>query len=351
MFFNIIIAFISLIGLLIIHELGHFILAKKFGVKVEEFGVGYPPRLIGKKVGETIYSINLIPFGAFVRMPGETEKSDDPRSFSSQPVLKRILIALAGVISFWIISIILFSIVFSMGTFVAISDEVNSEGLINPKVQIVAIAKNSPAEKAGLKPGDIITKFTKVKEVQEFTEQYKGKEVVLAIERGKEVFDVKLTPRENPPTGEGMMGVALARTAFQSYPWYKAPFKGVQATYNTTGAVIEGYGDAIKKLFLRQPTGVTLTGPVGVFRLFTQASQMGASYFLQFTGTVAIYIALFNLVPIPAVDGGKILFLVIEAIKRKPINYKIEQNITAVFFGLLILLMVFITIKDVIRLF
>lgn len=351
MLLNIIVAFISLIGLLVIHELGHFILAKKFGVKVEEFGVGYPPRIIGKKIGETIYSINLIPFGAFVRMPGETERSDDPRSFSSQPVFKRILIALAGVVSFWIISTILFSIVFSMGTFVATSDEVNSEELINPKVQIVAIAKNSPAEKAGLKPGDTITKFTKVKEVQEFAEQYKGKEVFLTIERGKDIFNVNIVPRVSPPANEGSLGVALARTAFQSYPWYKAPFKGVQATFNMTGAVIGGYGDAIKNLFLRQPTGVTLTGPVGVFQLFTQASQMGVSYFLQFTGMVAIYIALFNLVPIPAVDGGKILFLVIEAIKRKPINYKIEQNITAVFFGLLILLMIFITIKDIIRIF
>jgi regulator of sigma E protease len=350
MVFNIIIAFIGLIGLLVIHEFGHFILAKKFGVKVEEFGVGFPPRLIGKKIGETIYSINLLPFGAFVKMPGETEKSDDPRSFSSQPVLKRVIIALGGVVSFWFVSIILFSIVFSMGTSVAISDETDSN-LVNPKVQITAISADSPAEMAGLKPGDTITKFMKVKEVQEFTEKYKGKEIVLTIERGKEVFDVKLTPRENPPAGEGMMGVALVRTAFQSYPWYKAPLRGAQAAFNMTGAVIRGYGEAIKKMLLRQPTGVTLTGPVGVFQLFTQASQMGASYFLQFTGMVAIYIALFNLVPIPAVDGGKILFLLIEAIKRKPVNPKIEQNVTSVFFGLLILLMIFITIKDVIRIF
>jgi len=350
MLFNIIIAFIGLIGLLVIHEFGHFVLAKKFGVKVEEFGVGYPPRLIGKKIGETIYSINLLPFGAFVRMPGETGESDDPRSFSSQPVLKRILIALGGVVSFWIVSIILFSIVFNMGTSVAISDETDSN-LVNPKVQITAIAKDSPAEKAGLKPGDTITNFTKVKDVQALAEQYKGKEVVLTIERGKGVFDVKLTPREAPPAGEGAIGVALVRTAFQSYPWYEAPWRGVQAAFNMTKAVIRGYGEAIKKMFLRQPTGVTLTGPVGVFQLFTQASQMGASYFLQFTGMVAIYIALFNLLPIPAVDGGKILFLLIEAIRRRPINFKIEQNVTSVFFGLLILLMIFITIKDVIRIF
>jgi len=348
MVLTIIISFVALIGLLIIHEFGHFILAKKFGVKVEEFGVGYPPRLIGKKIGETIYSINLLPFGAFVRMPGETEKSEDLHSFSRQPVLNRILIALAGVVSFWIVSAVLFSIVFNMGTYVAVSD--NNSNLTNPKVQITAIAKDSPAEKAGLKPGDAILTFTKVKDVQGFAEQYKGKEVVLTIERGKEVFDVKLTPRENPPSGEGAMGVGLTRTAFQSYPWYQAPLKGIQATFSMTLAVIRGYGEAVSKLFLRQSTGVTLTGPVGVFNLFLQAGSMGASYFLQFTGMVAIYIALFNLLPIPAVDGGKIVFLLIEAVKRKRMNYKIEQNITAVFFGLLILLMVFITVKDIMRL-
>ncbi|MBI2038365.1 MAG: site-2 protease family protein [Candidatus Nealsonbacteria bacterium] len=350
MILTILISFIALMGLLIIHEFGHFILAKKFGVKVEEFGVGYPPRLIGKKIGETIYSVNLLPFGAFVKMPGETEKSEDPGSFSRQPVGNRILIVLAGVISFWIVSAILFSIVFGIGTYVAISDAIDSN-LVNLRVQITAIAKDSPAEKAGLKPGDTIINFTKVKDVQEFAEQYKGKEIVLTIERGKDVFDAKLTPRENPPSGQGAMGVALARMTFQSYPWYKAPFKGIQATFNMTGAVIQGYGEAISKLFLRQPTGVTLTGPIGVFHLFAQASQMGASYFFQFTGMVAIYIALFNLLPIPAVDGGKILFLLIEAVKRKPMNYKVEQNITAVFFGLLLLLMVFITVKDVIRIF
>src|SRR3989344_4534827 len=241
MLLTIIISFIALMGLLIIHEFGHFILAKKFGVKVEEFGVGYPPRLIGKKIGETIYSINLLPFGAFVRMPGETEKSEDPGSFSRQPVLNRILIALAGVVSFWIVSAILFSIVFNIGTYVAISDDDSS--LINPKVQITAIAKDSPAEKAGLKPGDAILNFTKVKDAQGFTEQYKGKEIVLTIERGKDIFDAKLTPRVNPPSGEGAMGVALTRTALQSYPWYQAPLKGIQAAFNMTLAVMRGYGE------------------------------------------------------------------------------------------------------------
>jgi regulator of sigma E protease len=375
MFIFILIAFVSLIGLIILHEFGHFILAKKFGVRVDEFGIGYPPRIFGKKIGETIYSINLLPFGAFVRLPGEIEKVeedksssspfavarviDDQRSFSRQPVSKRAIIAFGGVLSFWLIGAILFSIVFSLGAPVAIDDEADSN-LVNPRVQIASISVDSPARAAGLKPGDTIRKFSisnsqfsinKVKELQELTEKYKGEEIILTIERGKEIFDVSLVPRVSPPAGEGPMGVALVRTALKSYPWYQAPWQGILATVNLTKAIVQGYGQAIKNLIEKKPTGVEMMGPVGIFHLFTQVSQLGVSYFLQFVGMVAIYIALFNVLPIPAVDGGKLLFLGIEAIRKKPISEKVEQNITATFFALLIMMMIWVTIKDITKLF
>ena len=360
MILTIIVAFISLIGLIVLHELGHFFVAKKFGVKVEEFGIGYPPKLFGKKFGETIYSLNLLPFGAFVRMAGETEKIEDKRSYSNQSVWKRALVAFAGVLSFWIIAAILFSIVFGLGTPAVVSDD--ADNLQNPIVEVAGVSNNSPAEKAGIKMGDTILKIQnpkseiqisidKVKQVQEFTEEYKGQEITLTIQRGKEVFDTKLTPRVSPPSGEGAMGIALVRTAIKSYPWYLAPWQGIVATVNMTGAILQGYGSAIANIFKGLPTGVQLTGPVGVFQLLTQASQLGISYFLQFIGMIAIYIAIFNILPIPAVDGGKLLFLGIEIIRRKPISEKIEQNITAVFFVLLLIMMILVTIKDVIRIF
>ncbi len=361
MILTILIAFISIIGLLVLHEFGHFIVAKKFGVKVEEFGVGYPPRLFGKKFGETLYSLNLIPFGAFVRMPGEIEKNSDSGSFSAQPVWKRVLIAFSGVLSFWLMSVVLFSIVFNLGTPVSISDEENSN-LIEPKVQIVGISPDSPAQIAGIKVGDTIKQFSpaesgiqfpinKVKEVHELTEKDKGQEVIFTIERGKEIFTASLVPRVSPPIGEGALGIALIRTAIKSYPWWKSPLQGIGATFNTTSMIIQGYGQAIKNVIFGKPTGVELIGPVGVVNLLAQASQLGINYFLQFIGIIAIYIALFNILPIPSVDGGKILFLGIEAIRKKPVSEKIEQNITTFFFGLLILLMIFVTIKDITRLF
>jgi len=346
-------------GLLILHEFGHFILAKKFGVRVDEFGIGYPPRIFGKKIGETIYSINLLPFGAFVKLPGEIGRAEDPKSFSSQSVLKRALIVFGGVLSFWLMAVILFSIVFNLGAPTAIGDDTSSN-LVDPKVQIVSILANSPAKAAGLKPGDTIKQLTinnqqltinKVKEIQELTEKYKGEEIILTIERGEEVFNVSLIPRVSPPFGEGPIGVALVRTAIKSYPWYQAPWQGILTTFNMTGAVIQGYGQAIKNLIAGQPTGVELMGPVGVFHLFTQVSRLGISYFLQFVGMIAIYIAIFNVLPIPAVDGGKLLFLGIEAVRRKPLNEKIEQNVTVVFFALLIMTMIWVTIKDISKLF
>lgn len=362
---TILIVFISIIGLLVIHEFGHFIIAKKFGVKVEEFGVGYPPRLFGKKFGETLYSLNLLPFGAFVKIHGEEggEVSlENYRSFAGKPIWQRILIILGGVASFWIVAAVLLSIVFNIGTSQVISDEENGS-LINPRVQIVAIAPDSPAETAGIMAGDTVIKVKsqesevrsvdKVIEIQEFTEKYKGEEVVLTIERGKDVFETSLIPRASPPEGEGAMGIGLVRTAEKSYSWWQAPIKGIEATFNFTVAIIAGWGQILGNLIQGEglPKGVQLVGPVGIGSLMVQAAQVGVSYFLQFIAIISIYLAIFNILPIPALDGGKLVFLIIEKIKGRPVNQKIEQSVTAGFFLLLIGLMIWVTIKDIVNLF
>ena len=203
MILTIIIAFISLIALVILHELGHFLMAKKFGVKVEEFGIGYPPRIFGKKIGETIYSLNLLPLGGFVKIYGHEGEAKGPRSFRAKPIWQRALIILGGIISFWIIAAVILSVVMALGVPTVIEDR-ESLNLIDPKVQVVAVALNSPAKEAGLEIGDIIrelksqdSKFetNKVVEVQEFIEVNKGEEIILTIQRGGKIFDVSLTPR------------------------------------------------------------------------------------------------------------------------------------------------------------
>ncbi|MFH1462239.1 MAG: RIP metalloprotease RseP [bacterium] len=361
---TIIIAILSIVGLLVLHEFGHFIIAKKFGVKVEEFGVGLPPRILGKKFGETLYSLNLVPLGAFVRLYGEeNQEKKELWSFVQKPIWQRSLIILGGVVSFWIVAVILLSIVAGTGAAVSISDDKGGV-LKNPKVQVLAVAPNSPAEEAGIKPGDTIAslqlkieneklKIDKVKEVQDFTDKYKGQELTAFIERGKETFTVSLTPRVSPPEGEGAMGVALARTAVVSYPLWQAPIKGIEATANLTVAIVLGWGKVLASLVQGEgiPKGVQFVGPIGIGSLAAQAAKVGVNYFLQFIALISVYLAIFNILPIPALDGGKLLFLAIEKVKGKPVNQKIEQRLSFAVFVFLIGIMIFVTIKDIIRLF
>lgn len=351
---TILIAFVSLIVLVSLHELGHFLTAKKFGVKIEEFGIGYPPRLFGKKIGETIYSVNLLPFGAFVRIP--EEETSEPSSFSNKPFWQKALIIFNGALVFWLVAVVLFSTVFLVGFPRVIEDfEINVK---DPKVQISAISPDSPAQTAGLKAGDAIISLElsdgdlklevdKVSQVQDYTQAHKGQEIIMTIQRGKDVFNVNLTPRMSPPTGQGPLGIGLVRTALKSYPWYSACFQGFKTTIEMTWLTITAYAQAIVKLFKGVPTGLQTMGPVGIVGLLSQGAAMGLTYFLQMIALLSINVSLINLLPIPAFDGGKLMFLVIAAIRRKPVPRQIEEKITTVFFILLIVLMIFVSIRDV----
>jgi regulator of sigma E protease len=377
---TILLVFFSLIGLITLHELGHFLLAKKFGVRVEEFGMFLPPRIWGKKFGETVYSINWIPAGAFVRLYGEDREDEengkkennaaaagrdaakDPRSFGSKPIWQRMLIIAAGVISFWLISVIILTYVSFVGAVEAIDD---SDPVPGAQVQIVAVADNSPAKTAGLQTSDIVTKMAlaadaaqavqvdKVAQIQDFASSHKGQEVLVDIQRGSQSLQVSLTPRVDPPAGEGVIGIALMRTAKRSYPGWQAVGNGFAATWNMTTGVFEGWGEMIGRLVRKEglPPGTQLVGPVGIMGLMTKQAQMGINYYLQFVAMISVYLAVFNALPIPALDGGRLMFLAIEAVMRRPVPVKIEQSLTMFFFMALMLFAVIITVQDVRRLF
>jgi regulator of sigma E protease len=363
MILTIFIVIISLLFLVTIHELGHFILAKKFGVKVEEFGIGIPPKIIGKKIGETVYSLNWLPLGAFVKLYGEEERIEEPRSFTQKPIWQRALIVLGGVVSFWIIAVILISIIAGIwGIPMAIDDEAN-QYLINPKVQILEVAKDSPAEKTGLRIGDAIQSLktkdaelttTKVKGVTDFIDTHRGEEVTLTIERGKEVLDVSLIPRPNPPEGEGAMGVALVRSASRVYPWPEAIVQGFSITKDQTLFVIFTFGNLIAKVIrgIPIPPGfVELKGLPGISEMMVQTLERGIGDYLWLLAMISIFLAIFNILPIPALDGGKLLFLGIEKIRKRPVNQKTEQNITTFFFFIIIALGIWVNIKDIVSIF
>ncbi|OGZ88308.1 MAG: hypothetical protein A2581_01025 [Candidatus Staskawiczbacteria bacterium RIFOXYD1_FULL_37_110] len=343
-----IIAFLSLIALMIIHEFGHFIIAKKFGVRVDEFGIGYPPRIYGKKFGETIYSINWLPLGAFVKIYGEEGGVDDLRSFVNLKIWQRFLIVIGGVAAFWIAAIIIFSVVFAIGADLPVGDQ-DVQGITNVQIKVLEVAQNSPASAAGIRVGDTLLGFNKVKDFQDFAKENGGQAVDIKIKRNEKVFNLSLTPRVNPPAGQGSVGVGLERmaTLAQKYPWYQAPIKGIAYTWQTTVNSFVGLYSVFANLVSRKglPQGAEFAGPLGITVFLANAVSYGAGFFLYFIGTISVLIAIFNLFPIPALDGGKLIFLLIEKIKGKPVSVKIEQNITIVFFIILIALSLFITIR------
>jgi len=360
---TLIIVLASFLALIILHELGHYLFAKKYGVKVEEFGIGLPPRLIGKKVGETIYSLNLLPLGAFVRLEGEEQVTPGPRSFSAKPIWQRMVIVAAGVVAFWLVAVAIFTgLGMTSGIPTGIGDE-EVQGVVNPKVQILGVAKDSPAKIAGIELGDsillmeqkdsgIVIEPKRVKEVQSFIDSVKGQEIILTLERGEETREVALVPRVNPPLGQGAMGVALVRTAFVKYAWYEAPFRAIERTFVLTYEIVRNLGGLLFNLVSGRgvPAGVEIMGPVGIVHLLTNSFSLGIAHFLSFFAVLAVYLAIFNALPIPVVDGGKLLFLGIEAIRKKPVSELWEKRVSAVVFALLITLMIWVTIKDIARL-
>ncbi len=359
---TLIIAILSIVVLMVIHEFGHFIIAKKFGVKVEEFGIGYPPRIFGKKFGETLYSLNLVPLGAFVKIYGEegldaraSRKAgapvlgvDDYRSFSNLKIYKRVLICLGGVIAFWITAIIIFSFVFGIGASVPIGDQ-DIKGISDTSIKILEIQKESPAELAGLKVGDQILDMDKVSDFQKFVSYNKGKQITLLINRNGKNIKINITPRLSHPEGQGPLGIVLERFAdlIKKYSWYQAPIQGTIYTGKITLESLKGIYGFFASLFTGRgiPIEAQLAGPVGITIFLAKAVDLGAGFFLYFIGSLTVLLAIFNLLPIPALDGGKLLFLTIEKIMKKPVPVKWEQGITILFFVLLITMSLFVTVK------
>ena len=355
--------FIIVLSILIfVHELGHFLTAKKAGMKVEEFGFGFPPRAWGIKRGETIYSVNWIPFGGFVKILGEDgEHKDNHRSFAhAKPGIKS-LVLVAGVTMNLLLAVALLSVGNYIGLRIGLSDSDLNGRVKDLKIQIVQIADNSPAQKAGLlaldeikgiKIGNTPEYFVqKVADVQNIVNANKGNRVILDIRRGSQEVDKEIIPRINPPAGEGALGISLAATGIVNYPWYQAIYRGVQDTYFIARDTLFGYGLIIKNLFSTGKPGVELTGPVGIAVVTGQAARLGFAYLIQFMSLISINLAILNILPFPALDGGRLLFVIIEKIRRKPVSKKIENAVNAFGFALLLILMVYVTTKDVIKFF
>ena len=354
--------FIIVFGVLVfVHEFGHFIFAKRAGMKVEEFGFGFPPRIWGIKKGETLYSINAVPFGGFVKILGEDgEQRDNPRSFSSKPIGPRLLVIVAGVTMNFFLAVILLMITNFFGLRIGLIDDKTASIARDKSVQIIEVSKDSPADKAGVKLLDEVAGFKlngtfqavyNAEDVQNFISENIGQPITIVINRNIEVLEKEIVPRLNPPAGQGALGVSLALTGVVSYPWYEAVWRGVYDAVVLTMNTIIGYFVLFKTLLFQGKLIADVSGPVGIATLTGQAARIGINYLMQFTAMISINLAVLNIIPFPALDGGRALLILLEKLKGSPVNKKAEQLVNTVGFVFLIALMVYVTTKDIIRFF
>jgi regulator of sigma E protease len=340
---------IGLSLLILVHELGHFFVAKIFGIRVDEFGFGYPPRIFAKKYGETEYSINALPFGGFVKIYGEDEtkveksSSDFKRSFASQPAWKRSAVLLAGVFMNIVLAFILLSLVFMVGA---------------PKYMgIASVVSDSPAEEAGLEGGDIVLEASvgeellsnpiSVNKFIEFVKNNEGENINLTVQRGDETFQKEVLARKNPPEGEGSIGIALVDMGIEKQGFFSAVWQGMKTTGQLLKEITVGFYNIITGIFTNPDVVKNIAGPVGIFVITKQAGSMGLIYLIQLIAIISLNLVIINLLPFPALDGGRFLFILIEKIKGSPVPNKIQMAANAFGFILLILLMIIVTIKDI----
>jgi regulator of sigma E protease len=335
---------VSLSVLIFVHELGHFATAKFFKVKVEEFGFGFPPRIWGKKKGETIYSINLLPFGGFVRIFGEDAvESLGLRSFNGQTFWKRSAIVLAGVFMNIVLGWLVLSIVFMFGS---------PQHLMLSDVQA-----DSPAAKAEMKGGDIVLEAGYLGQVlkdpiesQAFVDLSKsaeGQPIALKVQRGGDIKDIGVTGRVNPPAGQGSLGIGLVEVGFPAESFFSALATGFTVTISTIGMIAFSFFNFFSKLFVTPQILDTVSGPVGIFVIANQAGSLGIIYLLQLMAIISLNLAVLNLIPFPALDGGRFLFFLIEKLKGSPVSLKFQRVVNTAGFAFLIIIMVLVTIQDV----
>lgn len=366
---SIIIFILVLAVLILVHELGHFLAARGAGIRVDEFGIGFPPKLFGwkPKGGETEYSLNAIPFGGFVRILGEDadeagvySEEDKKRSLIYKSKLTQVWVLAAGVIFNMVFAWLLISGGFMLG-FPASSSSVEQSQLQDARVVVVNIAPDSPAEVAGLQVGDTITAIhdssdavdedmLTVEAVQAFTQTREDVLVTLTYERGGETLTTDITPVSGLVEGKAALGVGLDTLGIVQLPIHEALIEGVQFTTHLTGATLVAFGDLLAGAFKGTADLTQVAGPVGIVGLVGDAVALGFVQLLLFTALISINLAIINLVPFPALDGGRILFIIIEAIKGSPIKPKVVNALNTGGFLLLILLMLLVTYNDIVRL-
>lgn len=368
MFLISLLIFLLVLGFLIfIHELGHFLVAKWTGMRVDEFAIGFPPKLWSWKRGETKYCINAIPFGGYVKIHGEAHQDDetkpDPRSFDQRPLWARLIVMLAGVSMNVIFAFVALVVAFAVG-FSSIGQDLTKlpgAQVLEQQVLITGVVADLPAAQAGLQPGDIIDQFTTpdgqqyevktVDQLTQYTKQFQDNGI-LEVEIAYDRNGTKSQVTSQVKADELALGVMI-----QGLDKVKLPAgQAISAAWKECGLIVQVTWDALKvfgqKLFVHGELDQNVSGPIGVYQVTAAAAQIGFMQVVFVMIVLSLNLALLNLLPLPALDGGKILFLLVETLFPNKVVYRqIENILTTISFVLLIGLMVVLTLRDAFRLF
>ena len=350
------IVILGLSFLILSHEAGHFLVGKAFGLKIDEFGFGFPPRIFawtprqaqgahkGEK-GETEYSLNWLPFGGFVRIAGENDgmvkddlaagltDEEKKRIFAFQPAWKRAAVMLAGVTVNFLTGWLLLSAVLMIGT---------------PKALVISnVQKGSPAEQIGLMSSDVVKGFTDSQSFIQFVNSNKGKQISITITRNNKDMTFSVVPRVNPPPGEGSIGVELADAGTGRESFFPALWDGIRESVIIVGMTFQAFYQLLVGLVTRATLAPGIVGPVGIFSVAEETGKIGLIYLAQLLALISLNLTVVNLIPFPALDGGRFFMVIIEKIKGSPISRKVESAVNTAGFAFLILLMLALTVRDV----
>jgi len=363
-----IILFVLVLAVLILaHELGHFLVAKWGKIRVDEFGLGLPPRIWGFKKGETIYSLNWLPFGGFVKIFGEDPTEEDicgpdrARCFVNRPRKIQALVLLAGVTANILLTWLLISFNLSLGLPVATTGLPKGLTTQNNALMVVSVLDNSPAKEAGLKAGDRLLSLQSEKgretnltaeSVKAFVQNHAGQRIAVDYRRASTTNSVSIIPKKSLSGGNAVIGISMEKIGLVKVAWWQAPYYGLYFTYNLTKSTLFGLQYFFTTLFTNGREALSsVAGPVGMYGLVGDASRLGLVYIFNFMAIISINLAVLNLLPFPALDGGRLLFVAIEAVTRRPIKPVIANTLNLIGFSLLILLMIVIAISDILKLF
>jgi len=357
-----VIIFIIVLGVLIfVHELGHFLVAKKSGIRVDEFAIGFPPQIFSFKKGGTKYALNLIPFGGYVKIYGENaeDESIDPNSkdsFVNKSPWIQAAVLIAGVTFNIVFAWFLFLIVLMAGS-PTIVDQTNRDFIKDAKVTITNVYENSPAGMAGLKAGDRIVSIANipeseitVKNVQDTIIDSKGA-IKFGIDRVGQKSEISIEPKQGIVGDKQAIGVSLEEIGTYALPAHKAFTQSFVMTNNAVQMIAVDLVTFLGKAVLGKASLNEVSGPVGIVGIVGEAASFGFIYLLSFTAFISINLAVLNVLPLPALDGGRLVMVLIEGVTKKKIKPTIVNWVNGLGFLVLILLMIVITVNDVIKLF